>query len=383
MRGSSTTTPSRSTTRRFRRSRRSSSPACSTSRSANTSRSTRSRARRRRCRSTRRRRWRCRRTRRRRRHRPRSRSRSSRIRLLYDQVTANKRRSLLLISAFVLFAVLVAVAINYLLSFGVIGVGIAFVVATGLAVVSYWKSDAVALSMSRAQPADPTEYARLHNLVEGLCIAAGLPKPRVYIIDDVAPNAFATGRDPKHAAIAVTTGLLDKMNRIELEGVVAHELSHIKNYDILVSTLAVTMVGIIALVSDFAIRFMWWGGGRRNNNDRDNGGAGAIIALVGFALLILSPIIAKVMQLAISRRREALADFSGVEMTRYPPGLISALEKLQADQTVVHSGSKATAHLWIEQPIARNEEEGRMSRFNRLFDTHPPLEERIAALREL
>jgi heat shock protein HtpX len=302
---------------------------------------------------------------------------------LYDQVSQNKRRSILLIAGFVVLVAAVAWAVTLLFSLGPAGLVIAIVIAATTAFLSYWKSDSVALAMSRAQPADPTTYARLHNLVEGLCIASGLPKPRVYVIDDIAPNAFATGRDPKHAAIAVTTGLLEKMNRVELEGVVAHELSHIKNYDILVSTLAVTMVGIIALVSDFAIRFMWWGGGRRNSNDRDNSGAGAIIALVGFALLILSPIIAKVMQMAISRRREALADFSGVEMTRYPPGLISALEKLQADQTVVHSGSKATAHLWIEQPIARNEEEGRMSRFNRLFDTHPPLEERIAALREL
>ncbi|MBV9952527.1 MAG: zinc metalloprotease HtpX [Acidimicrobiia bacterium] len=302
---------------------------------------------------------------------------------MYDQVSQNKRRSILLIAGFVVLVAAVAWAVTQLFALGPAGLVIALVIATATAFASYWKSDSVALAMSRAKPADPTTYARLHNLVEGLCIASGLPKPRVYVIDDIAPNAFATGRDPKHAAIAVTTGLLEKMNRVELEGVVAHELSHIKNYDILVSTLAVTMVGIIALVSDFAIRFMWWGGGRRNDNDRDGSGAGAIIAVVGFALLILSPLIAKIMQLAISRRREALADFSGVEMTRYPPGLISALEKLQADQTVVHSGSKATAHLWIEQPIARNEEEGRMSRFNRLFDTHPPLEERIAALREL
>jgi heat shock protein HtpX len=302
---------------------------------------------------------------------------------LYDQVSQNKRRSILLIAGFVLLVSAVAWAITQLLSFGAAGFGIAFVIAAVTAFVSYWKSDAVALRMSRAKPADPTTYARLHNLVEGLCIASGLPKPRVYVIEDEAPNAFATGRDPKHAAIAVTTGLLEKMNRVELEGVIAHELSHIKNYDILVSTLAVTMVGVIALTSDFAIRFLWWGGGRRNDNDRDSGGPMQILAVVGFVLLILSPIIAKVMQLAISRRRESLADFSGVEMTRYPPGLISALEKLQDDQTVVHSGSKATAHLWIEQPIARNEEEGRMSRINRLFDTHPPLEERIAALREL
>jgi heat shock protein HtpX len=302
---------------------------------------------------------------------------------LYDQVAQNKRRSILLIAGFVVLVAAVAWAVTQLLSFGAAGFGIALVIAAVTAFLSYWKSDSVALAMSRAKPADPTTYARLHNLVEGLCIAGGLPKPRVYVIDDEAPNAFATGRDPKHAAIAVTTGLLDKMNRVELEGVVAHELSHIKNYDILVSTLAVTMVGIVALVSDFSIRFLWWGGGRRNDNDRDGGGAGAILALVGFALLILSPIIAKVMQLAISRRRESLADFSGVEMTRYPPGLISALEKLQEDQTVVHSGSKATAHLWIEQPMSGVGDRGKFGSFNNLFDTHPPLEERIAALREL
>ncbi|MEY2452813.1 MAG: heat shock protein HtpX [Acidimicrobiaceae bacterium] len=290
---------------------------------------------------------------------------------------------MLLIAAFVVLAVLVAVALNFVLRFGVVGVVIAFVIAIGLSAVSYWKSDAVALRMSRARPADPVEYARLHNIVEGLCIAAGLPKPRVFIVDDEAPNAFATGRDPKHAAIAVTTGLLEKMNRVELEGVLAHELSHIKNYDILVSTIAVTLVGFIAIMSDIGIRTLWWGGGRGNRDDRDGGGAGAILAIAGFALLILAPLIAQLMQFAVSRRRESLADISGVELTRYPPGLIAALEKLRDDQTVVHSHSRATAHLWIEQPMPTSPSEGKLSRLNRMFDTHPPLEDRIAALREL
>jgi heat shock protein HtpX len=278
--------------------------------------------------------------------------------------------------------VLVGVALNFVLRFGVIGIVIALVVALGMSAVSYWKSDSVALAMSRARPADPVQYARLHNIVEGLCIAAGLPKPRVYIIDDEAPNAFATGRDPKHAAIAVTSGLLEKMNRVELEGVIAHELSHIKNYDILVSTIAVTLVGFIALASDIGIRTLWWGGGR-SRDDNNDGGAGAILAIFGFALLILAPLIAQLMQFAVSRRRESLADMSGVELTRYPPGLIAALEKLRDDQTVVHAHSRATAHLWIEQPMPTSPEEGKLSRLNRLFDTHPPLEERIAALREL
>ena len=277
----------------------------------------------------------------------------------------------------------IAWAVQQLLGFGVAGIAIAAVIAGGSAFLSYWKSDAVALAMSHARPADPVTYARLHNIVEGLCIAAGLPKPRVYVIDDPAPNAFATGRNPKHAAVAVTTGLLEKMNRIELEGVIAHELSHVKNYDILVSTLAVTMVGIIVLVSEFALRFLWWGGPRQSDHDRDGGGgAGAVIAIVGFALLILTPILARLMQFAVSRRRESLADVSGVALTRYPPGLISALEKLRDDSTVVHSSSNATAHLWIEQPTGR-EKGDRLAWVNRLFDTHPPLEQRIAALKEL
>jgi heat shock protein HtpX len=204
----------------------------------------------------------------------------------------------------------------------------------------------------------------------------------VYIIDDPAPNAFATGRNPKHASIAVTTGLLTMMNRVELEGVIAHELSHVKNYDILVSTLAVTMVGAVAVLSDIVIRTMWWNGGRtRRDGDRRDGGNP--LALLGFAMLIVAPLLAKVMQAAVSRRREQLADFSACHMTRYPPGLISALEKLEADSTVTHSASRATAHLWIEQPTPRREGEGRLTWLNKLFDTHPPLSERIAALREL
>ena len=275
-------------------------------------------------------------------------------------------------------------AVDLLLGFGLAGLLIALVIAGVGSGLSYWKSDSVALAMSHARPADPATYARLHNVIEGLCIAAGLPKPRVYIIDDVAPNAFATGRNPRHAAVAVTTGLLDKMNRVELEGVLAHELSHIKNYDILVSTLAVTMVGVVALLADFSLRFMWWGGPRQRDHDRSGGGGPqAILAVLGLVLLVLSPLIARVMQATISRRREALADVSGVALTRYPPGLISALEKLKEDTTVVHSSSRATAHLWVESPLARTPEEGRLSRLNRLFDTHPPLEERIQALKEL
>ncbi len=307
---------------------------------------------------------------------------------MYDQVASNKRRSWLLIAGFVILVAAVAVAFSYLISGGPVGIVIAVVIAVGTSVLAYWKSDAVALRMSRARPAPVEEFARYHNIVEGLCIASGLPKPRLYVVDDPAPNAFATGRNPRNAAVAVTTGLLEKMNRIELEGVLAHELSHVKNYDILVSTLAVTMVGIVALLADLGIRLLWWGMGRNTYGDYDrnhggNQGPLAILSLAGFALLLLSPVIATVMQRTINRRRETLADVSGVEMTRYPPGLISALEKLRDDSTVVHATSHATAHLWIEQPAAQTQREGRLSRLNRLFDTHPPLEERIALLREL
>lgn len=304
---------------------------------------------------------------------------------MYDQVAQNKRRSALLIAGFVILVVAVLQALNYLIGGGPAFGIFAFALAGGSAALSYWKSDAIALAVSRARPASVEEYGRLHNIVEGLCIAGGLPKPRIYVVEDPSPNAFATGRNPRHAAIAVTTGLLEKLNRVELEGVLAHELSHIKNYDILVSTLAVTMVGVVAIAADVGVRFLWFGMGRSRNNGRDQqgGGALAILAVVGFALLIFSPIIAKVMQAAVSRKRETLADVSGVELTRYPPGLISALEKLRDDYTVVGSTSHATAHLWIEQPQAVKEAEGRMSKLNRMFDTHPPLDERIALLREL
>ncbi len=301
---------------------------------------------------------------------------------MFELIRANKRRSVLLVAGFVLVVVAVGAAAGYLAGLGWGGSLIAFLFAATLAFFSYWKADSIALAVSRARPADPQEYQRLHNLVEGLCIASGLPKPRVYVIDDPAPNAFATGRNPKHAAIAVTTGLLGMMNRVELEGVVAHELSHIRNYDILVSTLAVTLVGAVAVITDLAIRMMWWNGGRVQR-EGDRGNSGNPLAIIGFALLILAPIVAKAMQATISRRRETLADVSACQLTRYPPGLISALEKLKKDTTVTHSASTATAHLWIEQPMSGVGDRGRLASIHKLFDTHPPLDERISLLREL
>lgn len=301
---------------------------------------------------------------------------------MFEQIRANKRRSTALVVLFVLFLALVGAGVGALIGNGIAFTLIALVISGAIAFGSYWKADKIALAVSRARPAAVEEYQRLHNLVEGLCIAGGLPKPAVYVIDDPAPNAFATGRNPNHAAIAVTSGLLEKMNRVELEGVVAHELSHIRNYDILVSTLAVTMVGAVALMTDMAIRTMWWNGGRVARRGDQNNGSNPL-AYVGLVLLVVAPLIARIMQATISRRRETLADVSACQLTRYPPGLISALEKLKEDTTVTHAASTATAHLWIEQPMSGVGDDGKLGGIHRLFDTHPPLDERIALLREL
>jgi heat shock protein HtpX len=305
---------------------------------------------------------------------------------VYEQIARNKRRTFVILFGFVGLVMAVAVAFNVLFGGGVAGLVIIVVIAAGMALFSYYNSDKVALAASHAKPADENEYRRYHNLVEGLVIAAGLPKPRLYVVDDPAPNAFATGRNPKHAAVAVTTGLLEKMNRVELEGVLAHELSHVKNYDILVTTVAVIAVGAIALLADIGLRFAFWGGlsgSRRDSND--SGGLGGIVALLALALLVLAPFVGYAMQFAMSRNREYLADASGVQLTRYPPGLISALEKLRDDQAIVHHATKATAQMWIEQPLETGEEgkKDARSRFNNLFDTHPPLEDRIKRLQEM
>ena len=303
---------------------------------------------------------------------------------MYEEIGRNKRRTFVMLAMFFLLIAALVVAFNFLLGFGAIGFAIAIVVALALAWGSYYNSDKIALRVSRARPADGPEYRRYHNLVEGLCIAAGLPKPRLYVIDDPAPNAFATGRNPQHAAVAVTTGLLESMNRVELEGVLAHELSHVKNYDILVSTVAVTAVGAIALLADLGLRFMWFGGGRRRGSS-NGGGAGGILAIFALVLLVVAPLIAQLMKFSLNRKRELLADATGVQLTRYPPGLISALEKLRDDHAVVRTASRATEQLWIESPLERKEgqAEHKGTWLNRAFNTHPPLEERIRILKAM
>jgi heat shock protein HtpX len=301
---------------------------------------------------------------------------------LYEQIARNKRRTFVLLLFFVVLIAAVAVAIDVLIGFSTVIVPIAVILAIALAWGSYFYSDKIALAASRAKPAEGPEYRRYHNLVEGLCIAAGLPKPRLYVVDDPAPNAFATGRNPKHAALAVTTGLLQMMNRVELEGVVAHELAHIKNYDILVGTVAVTAVGAVALMADIGLRFMWFGGRRERRDSASSGNLGIVLVVLALALLVLAPFVAQLMQFAMSRKRELLADASGVQLTRYPPGLVSALEKLKEDQAVVHHATRATAQLWIESPLDRDREHKR-TWLNRAFDTHPPLDERIRILKEM
>ncbi len=301
---------------------------------------------------------------------------------MYDEIASNKRRTWLILAGFGLLMGLLLVAFNILLGIGPIGFAIAIAIAIGMSWTSYWYSDRIALGLARAKPADPTEYARYHNLVEGICIAAGIPKPRLFVIDDPAPNAFATGRNPSHAAVAVTTGLLAIMSRVELEGVLAHELSHIKNYDMLVGTVAVTAVGAAALLGDIGLRWMVFGGRRR---DSSNNSAGGIIALAAVVLIVLAPIAARLMQFAMSRRREFLADASAVALTRYPPGLASALEKLRDEGSVVRTSNRAMAQLWIESPLDREPDpEGKKRTWlNRAFDTHPPLAERIDILRAM
>ncbi len=296
---------------------------------------------------------------------------------MWEQITSNRVKSGVLITLFVAFVVFLGWIFGKTTVWGPAGPALAAVVAGGLAFTSYYKSDRIVLAISRARPAPPEEYPFLHNTVEGLAIAAGLPKPAVYVIDDPAPNAFATGRNPEHAAIAVTTGLLKKLNRVELEGVIAHEMSHIADYDTLVMTLAVVMVGTVALISDWMLRSFIWGG-RRRRSSVGGGQAGALILLVALVLAILSPLIAQLIRLAISRRREYLADANAARLTRYPEGLASALERIALDPEPLEVANKATAHLYIVNPL--KEHGGAM---NSLFSTHPPVEKRIEILRSM
>jgi len=299
---------------------------------------------------------------------------------MYEQIARNKWKSFGLVFFFVLFVFFLVWVFEQALGWGREGLILAVILAVAMTWGGYFWSDKITLAMSKARPVEKSEFPYLYNVVEGLAIAAGMPAPRCFVIDDTAPNAFATGRNPKHAVICVTTGLLEKMNRAELEGVIAHEMSHIKNYDVLVQTLTVVMVGIVALMSDWMLRtFMWGGGGRRRSRERSGGGgAAAIFIVLGLVLAVLSPLISRLIQFAVSRKREFLADASSAMLTRYPPGLASALRKISADTEPLEAANKATAHLYIVNPL-KDYKKG----LNRLFSTHPPIEERIAALEKM
>ena len=291
----------------------------------------------------------------------------------YTNIASNKRKTFLLIAIYIAFIT----GIVYFLR-TVYGYGIEFVFAASafsvlMALVSYYTGDKVALAVSGARPVTKADNSYIVNMIENLAITAGLPKPKVYVINDPAINAFATGRDPKHASVAVTTGAMERLENEELEGVLAHELSHVGNYDIRVMTIVVVLVGIIAILSDWFIRSQFWGYGGRNR-DRDRSGGGGVLMIIGFALLILSPIIAELIKLAVSRKREFLADASGALLTRYPEGLARALEKIGAQNRPMASANNATAHLFFSNPFSAK-------KLGSLFPTHPPLEERIKRLR--
>lgn len=291
----------------------------------------------------------------------------------YTAISSNKRRSAVLIIFFIIFIVLLGFIIDQTQG----GSTAIFPIAIGISIISsltgYYAGDKIALSANGATLVSKNDSPELYRIVENLAITAGIPTPAVYIIPSPAINAFATGRDPKHASIAVTEGLLAKLERQELEGVLAHEFSHIGNYDIRLMTVVAIFVGTIALVSDLFLRARLFGGRRSDNNA---GNAGAILAIIGVILILLSPVIAQLIQLAVSRRREFLADASGVLLTRYPEGLISAFRKIQQEQLPVSQANTATAHLYLSNPLS-----GRS--VAKLFSTHPPIEERIAALEKM
>ena len=308
-----------------------------------------------------------------------------------DQIRSNINRTWGLILGFIVFFTAFIAAIGVVAGeyYGDQSMAVPFLIGAFVFSIlsswfSYYNSDKLVISSVGAKPADPVLHQRFINMVEGLAIAAGLPEPpRAFVMDDPSPNAFATGRDPKHAAIVVTTGLLDLMGRDELEGVLAHEMSHIKNYDILLATIISVLVGTVIIISQFLMRWMWYGGGGRGRRDSSSGGGGAamlIILAIAILFIILAPIASQIIQLAVSRKREYLADASAASLTRLPEGLASALEKIANYATPVKRASKATAHMFIEDPFKKPKREGMITT---LFSTHPPIYDRIARLRAM
>jgi len=294
---------------------------------------------------------------------------------LYTQIERNVLKSWILISVFLIFIIGIGWFFSYLFNSQII-LWVAVVISVFQAFLSYFYSDKIVLSMTKAKEIKKEDNPELYRIVENLCISAGLPMPRIYIMEEAQPNAFATGRDPKHSAVVVTRGLLEKLEKPELEGVIAHELSHIKNRDILLSSIVVVLVGVVVLISDFFLRSLFWFGPRR---DSERSG-GSVFLILGILAAILAPIAATLIQLAISRKREFLADASGALLTRYPEGLARALEKIASDNAPLRVANNATSHLFIASPFKGKKAKNWLTK---LFMTHPPIEERIKALREM
>jgi len=296
---------------------------------------------------------------------------------LYTQADSNTRKTFILITFFLVFIIGIGWLFSYLLDNQLILVAaVIFSIVTSFS--SYWYSDKIVLSMTRAMPLEKRDNPELYRLVENLCITAGLPLPKIYLLNESQPNAFATGRDKNHAVIAITSGLLEKLERTELEGVIAHELSHIGNKDMLLDTALVILVGVVALLSDWFLRISFWGGRRRRESREE--GINAILILFGILAAILAPLVATLIRLAVSRRREFLADTIGALLTRYPEGLAQALEKIASDPSPLRVANTSTAHLYIENPFKGEQAH---NWFLKLFMTHPPIEDRIKALREI
>lgn len=301
---------------------------------------------------------------------------------MYEDIRNNKIKTGVIFSIFLIVIALIIYYICMAFDLGVFSIVIALIFSISTSWASYYYSDKIVLSVNRAHEASPEVQKKLENILDGIMISSGLEyRPKLYVVDDPQPNAFATGRNPQNSVICVTTGLLDKLDYYELEGVLAHELSHIKNYDIRLSAVVTVMVGFMVMLTDFVSRILFWGGGR--DSDNDSRGGNPILMLIGLVCLILAPIFGKLMQLALSRRREYLADASAVEITRNPDGLISALQKLDSDPNQLKYANNSTAHMYIVNPFKSTSKDGKKKKKTSMFSTHPSIEDRIEAIRNL
>jgi heat shock protein HtpX len=294
---------------------------------------------------------------------------------LYTQADNNIRKTWVYMTGFLIFVILIGWVASYALNNQAI-LWIAVIYSIVSSFISYWYSDKIVLAMSKAKPLDHNDNQEIYHLVENLCITAGLPIPKIYILNEAQPNAFAAGRDPQHAIIAITTGLISRLEKIELEGVIAHELSHIGNRDAFLQTAVVVLVGVISLLTNFFFRISYFGGGRKDDRE----GGGNLMMIFAIVLLVLAPIVATLIRLAISRKREFLADASGALLTRYPEGLARALEKISSDKNPLRVANNSTAHLFIASPFRGEQTKNWLSS---LFMTHPPMEQRVKALRDI